>query len=284
MVNVHHKEVLIASTSKGAELSASDAEHDDRDNRSSSSSEDLNLRGFTDEETKVLSLMMSLKEVELFRNEMSAYRDFTACDVPKFDGVLDPIASTRWPADVKRHQKLDVRVAKTSQEALQSPRWLWRGWLLYLPAVLSLFSLILFLLIVMGVALLRGCIVMVLIEPWVWVEHCGSLVGIVVGRRCSDLLGGNRCVTKIVLLEFKSVPLTSRFVDRCHDEELFGEVLETSPLLSERDSLEVDWHIRISLQEFVILPVKELSRKKRVVRSSLVVMDPAGRRSSQLLA
>ncbi|GJS55609.1 hypothetical protein Tco_1318251 [Tanacetum coccineum] len=61
-------------------------------------------------------------------------------------------------------------------------------------------------------------------------------------------------------------------------------VLETSPLLSERDSLEVDWHIRISLQEFVILPVKELSRKKRVVRSSLVVMDPAGRRSSQLLA
>ncbi|GJZ20888.1 hypothetical protein Tco_0557927 [Tanacetum coccineum] len=162
--------------------------------------------------------------------------------------------------------------------------WLWRGWLLYLPAVLSLFSLILFLLIVMGVALLRGCIVMVLIEPWVWVEHCGSLVGIVVGRRCSDLLGGNRCVTKIVLLEFKSVPLTSRFVDRCHDEELFGEVLETSPLLSERDSLEVDWHIRISLQEFVILPVKELSRKKRVVRSSLVVMDPAGRRSSQLLA
>ncbi|GJT15920.1 hypothetical protein Tco_0874626 [Tanacetum coccineum] len=95
-------------------------------------------------------------------------------------------------------------------------RWLWRGWLLYLPAVLSLFSLILFLLIVMGVALLRGCIVMVLIEPWVWVEHCGSLVGIVVGRRCSDLLGGNRCVTKIVLLEFKSVPLTSRFVGVCN--------------------------------------------------------------------
>ncbi|GJU32355.1 putative reverse transcriptase domain-containing protein [Tanacetum coccineum] len=58
MVNVHHKEVLKASTSKRAELSASDAEHDDRDNWSSSSFEGLNLRGFTDEEIKVLSLMI----------------------------------------------------------------------------------------------------------------------------------------------------------------------------------------------------------------------------------
>ncbi|GKE76294.1 hypothetical protein Tco_1542414, partial [Tanacetum coccineum] len=31
-----------------------------------------------------------------FRNEMATYRDFTACDVLKFDGTLDPIASTRW--------------------------------------------------------------------------------------------------------------------------------------------------------------------------------------------
>ncbi|GJX73041.1 zinc finger, CCHC-type, retrotransposon gag domain protein [Tanacetum coccineum] len=30
------------------------------------------------------------------RNDMTTYRDFTACDVPKFDGALDPIASTRW--------------------------------------------------------------------------------------------------------------------------------------------------------------------------------------------
>ncbi|GJT57277.1 hypothetical protein Tco_0992331 [Tanacetum coccineum] len=30
------------------------------------------------------------------RNDMKTYRDFTACDVPKFDGALDPITSTRW--------------------------------------------------------------------------------------------------------------------------------------------------------------------------------------------
>nr|GFC30215.1 zinc finger, CCHC-type, retrotransposon Gag domain protein [Tanacetum cinerariifolium] len=105
--------------------------HDDRDNESSSSSEDLNLRGFMDEETKILGSMIrkqvgrtiknvmpfyisqttnNLREIiqkELeefkrsgimsnFRNEMSTYRDFTTCDMPKFDGVLDPIASTRW--------------------------------------------------------------------------------------------------------------------------------------------------------------------------------------------
>ncbi|GJV14490.1 hypothetical protein Tco_1359813 [Tanacetum coccineum] len=31
-----------------------------------------------------------------FRNEMATYRDFTACDVPKFYATLNPIASTRW--------------------------------------------------------------------------------------------------------------------------------------------------------------------------------------------
>ncbi|GJW51543.1 hypothetical protein Tco_0092894 [Tanacetum coccineum] len=36
-----------------------------------------------------------------FRSEMTTYRDFTACDVPKFDGVLDPITSTRWLAAVE---------------------------------------------------------------------------------------------------------------------------------------------------------------------------------------
>nr|GFC31782.1 hypothetical protein [Tanacetum cinerariifolium] len=36
-----------------------------------------------------------------FRNEMETFRDFTACDVPKFDGALDPIASTRWLAAVE---------------------------------------------------------------------------------------------------------------------------------------------------------------------------------------
>nr|GFB71533.1 hypothetical protein [Tanacetum cinerariifolium] len=36
-----------------------------------------------------------------FRNEMATYHDFTACDVPMFDGVLDLIASTRWLAAVE---------------------------------------------------------------------------------------------------------------------------------------------------------------------------------------
>ncbi|GJS44780.1 putative reverse transcriptase domain-containing protein [Tanacetum coccineum] len=136
MVNTHHKEVLNASTSKGAEPSASDAEHDDNDNGSSSGSEGLNYGGFTEEETKALRSMINkqvgkaiknvmpyyisqttdnLKEViqrELeefrkggimndYRNEMTTYRDFTACDVPKFDGALDPISSTRWLAAVE---------------------------------------------------------------------------------------------------------------------------------------------------------------------------------------
>ncbi|GJW21084.1 putative reverse transcriptase domain-containing protein [Tanacetum coccineum] len=105
MVNVHHKEVLKPSTSKGAELLASDAKHDDINNGSSSSSEDLNFRGFTDEETKVLSSMIR-KQVgktikNVMSNEMTTYRDFMAFDVPKFDGVLDPIASTRWLVVIK---------------------------------------------------------------------------------------------------------------------------------------------------------------------------------------
>nr|GEZ49997.1 zinc finger, CCHC-type, retrotransposon Gag domain protein [Tanacetum cinerariifolium] len=133
MVNTHHKKVLNASTSKGAEPSASDVEHDDNDNGSSSGFEGLDYGGFTEEETKALRSMTNKKvrkaiknvmpyyisqttdnlkevikkELEAFRkcgimndyrNDMTTYRDFTACDVPKFDGALDPIASTRWLA------------------------------------------------------------------------------------------------------------------------------------------------------------------------------------------
>ncbi|GJU19322.1 hypothetical protein Tco_1152664 [Tanacetum coccineum] len=36
-----------------------------------------------------------------YRNYMATYRDFTAYDMPKFDGALDPIASTRWLAAVE---------------------------------------------------------------------------------------------------------------------------------------------------------------------------------------
>ncbi|GJZ48418.1 zinc finger, CCHC-type, retrotransposon gag domain protein [Tanacetum coccineum] len=99
-------------------------------------SEDLNIRGFMDEETKVLSSMIrkqvgkiiknmmpyyisqtidNLKEVvrkELkefkrsgimnnLRNEMATYYDFMACDVTKFNGELDLFASTRWLATVE---------------------------------------------------------------------------------------------------------------------------------------------------------------------------------------
>nr|GEV58838.1 putative reverse transcriptase domain-containing protein [Tanacetum cinerariifolium] len=136
MVNTHHKEVLNASTSKRAEPLASDAGHDDNDNSSSSGSEGLYYGGFTEEETKALRTMTNkqvgkaiknvmsyyisrtssnLKEVikmelEKFRkggimsenrNDMKTYCDFTACDVPKFDEALDPIASTRCLSPLK---------------------------------------------------------------------------------------------------------------------------------------------------------------------------------------
>nr|GEW17743.1 zinc finger, CCHC-type, retrotransposon Gag domain protein [Tanacetum cinerariifolium] len=129
MVEEHHLEVQKASTSKGVESPINDATHNDNENDFASSSEGLNFRGFTDEETKILNSMIrkqvgkaienlisfyisqttdNLKEIiqkELaefkrggilndYKNEMETYRDFTACDVPKFDGMLDPIAST----------------------------------------------------------------------------------------------------------------------------------------------------------------------------------------------
>nr|GEV56767.1 putative reverse transcriptase domain-containing protein [Tanacetum cinerariifolium] len=128
MVNARHKEVLKGSTSKEVGPSASDADHGN--SGSSSSFEDLYFTEFTDEETKVLSSMLSRqvgkaiknvmpyyisqttdhlkvvqKELEEFkkegiikdfRNEMATYHDFTTCDVPKFNGTLDSVASTRW--------------------------------------------------------------------------------------------------------------------------------------------------------------------------------------------
>ncbi|GJY83712.1 zinc finger, CCHC-type, retrotransposon gag domain protein [Tanacetum coccineum] len=136
MVDKHHKEFQKASISKGAESLIYDATRDESENESSSGSEGLNYGGFTEEETKALRSMINkqvgkaiknvmpyyisqttdnLKEVikkELeefrkggivndYRNAMTTYRDFTACDVPKFDGAFDPIASTRWLAAVE---------------------------------------------------------------------------------------------------------------------------------------------------------------------------------------
>nr|GEW27320.1 zinc finger, CCHC-type, retrotransposon Gag domain protein [Tanacetum cinerariifolium] len=34
-------------------------------------------------------------------NEIETYRDFMACDLPKFDGMLDPIPSTMWLSAVE---------------------------------------------------------------------------------------------------------------------------------------------------------------------------------------
>nr|GEY97220.1 hypothetical protein [Tanacetum cinerariifolium] len=103
MVNTHHKEVLNASTSKGAEPSASDAEHDDNDNGSFFGFEGLNYGGFTKEEIKALRSMINKKGgiMNDYRNDMTTYRDFTARDLPKFDGKPDPIASTRWLVTVE---------------------------------------------------------------------------------------------------------------------------------------------------------------------------------------
>nr|GEZ91306.1 zinc finger, CCHC-type, retrotransposon Gag domain protein [Tanacetum cinerariifolium] len=124
MVDKHHKEVQKASTSKEAESSINEATHYENENESSTKSEGLNYGGFTKEETKALRSMINkqvgkeiknvmsyyisqttgnLKEVikmELeefrksgivndYRNDMTTYHDFTACDVPKFDGALN---------------------------------------------------------------------------------------------------------------------------------------------------------------------------------------------------
>ncbi|GJX97969.1 hypothetical protein Tco_0354988 [Tanacetum coccineum] len=138
MVDERHKEVQKASTSKGAESPIGDAIHNESENESSSDFEGLNYGGFTEEEMKALrsminrqvgkaiknvmpfyislttnnlkEVMVIKKELEEFRkggimndykNDMITYHDFTACDVPKFDGALDPIASTRWLAAVE---------------------------------------------------------------------------------------------------------------------------------------------------------------------------------------
>ncbi|GJR54475.1 putative nucleotidyltransferase, ribonuclease H [Tanacetum coccineum] len=136
MVDERHKEVQKAFTSKGVEFPMNDATHDKSENESSSGFEDPNSEGFTEEEMKALRSMINKqvgkaienvmpyyisqttnnlkevikKELEEFRkgeiindykNGMTTYRDFTACDVPKFDGALDPIASTRWLAAVE---------------------------------------------------------------------------------------------------------------------------------------------------------------------------------------
>ncbi|GJV39837.1 zinc finger, CCHC-type, retrotransposon gag domain protein [Tanacetum coccineum] len=107
MVDEHCKEVLKASTSKGAESPKNDANNDDdNENGSSSSSGDPNFRGQTTDNIKEI-VRKELEELRKgglmndFRNEMATYRYLTACDVPRFEGTLNPIASTRWLSVIK---------------------------------------------------------------------------------------------------------------------------------------------------------------------------------------
>nr|GEX89107.1 reverse transcriptase domain-containing protein [Tanacetum cinerariifolium] len=73
MVNMHHKEVLNSLASKGAKPLASDAEHDDNDNGSSSGFEGLNYGGFTEEETKALRSMINKQVGKAIKNVMPYY-------------------------------------------------------------------------------------------------------------------------------------------------------------------------------------------------------------------
>ncbi|GKD76040.1 zinc finger, CCHC-type, retrotransposon gag domain protein [Tanacetum coccineum] len=105
MVDEHHKEVQKASTSKGAESPIYDATRDENENESSSNSEGPNYGGFMEAETKALRSMINKQVGKAIKNampnDMTTYHDFMACDVRKFDGALDPIASTRWLAAVE---------------------------------------------------------------------------------------------------------------------------------------------------------------------------------------
>ncbi|GKC22320.1 hypothetical protein Tco_1024470 [Tanacetum coccineum] len=71
--------------------------------------------------------------------------------------------------------------------------------------------------------------------------------------------------------------------DQDHYEGLFGVILETSPRITERFILALLEHQDI-FSSLAALPGEKNCARKRVVRSSKVEMDPAGRRSSQLIA
>nr|GEX34631.1 hypothetical protein [Tanacetum cinerariifolium] len=94
-----------AYISKRVESPIVDAVHDESENESSSDSEGLNYGGETTDNLKDI-IRIELEELKKggmndSRNEMETYYDFMACDVPKFDGTLDPIACTKWLSAVK---------------------------------------------------------------------------------------------------------------------------------------------------------------------------------------
>ncbi|GJW96163.1 zinc finger, CCHC-type, retrotransposon gag domain protein [Tanacetum coccineum] len=66
------------------------------------------------------------------RNDMTTYLDFMACDVPKFDGALDPVASTRWLVAVEGafilvNCKEKNKVNFTSNFLRDSAKMWWEG-------------------------------------------------------------------------------------------------------------------------------------------------------------
>ncbi|GJV26821.1 putative nucleotidyltransferase, ribonuclease H [Tanacetum coccineum] len=90
MATIRNKEVLKETTSKHVRTSTSNTKKVRSDDDSSSFSfEDLNFKGFLREEKEALDA-----------KDRATYRDFTACDVPKFTGDLNSIASTRDSAKI----------------------------------------------------------------------------------------------------------------------------------------------------------------------------------------
>ncbi|GJR24606.1 hypothetical protein Tco_0973133 [Tanacetum coccineum] len=73
MVDEHYMEAQKASTSKGAESLIYDATCNETENESSSNSEGLNFREFTEEETKVLISMINKQVGKAIKNVMSYY-------------------------------------------------------------------------------------------------------------------------------------------------------------------------------------------------------------------
>ncbi|PWA56360.1 zinc finger, CCHC-type, Retrotransposon gag domain protein [Artemisia annua] len=96
---IHSKGIEEATTSKHVESSASETSRDDKRDGSSSfsSSGSPNLEGFSEEQTKAFDDVKKKGGFEKgTKNDKATYRDFTACDVLKFTGKLNPIVSTGW--------------------------------------------------------------------------------------------------------------------------------------------------------------------------------------------
>ena len=76
MDDIPHKEIEKASASKRAESSASNSDNDDKGDDSSSSSSSFggpNLKGFSEEQTKALDMMMRKRVGKAIKRSMHYY-------------------------------------------------------------------------------------------------------------------------------------------------------------------------------------------------------------------